>query len=264
MALSLEISSSIIFPKFATTFEAVTIDITPPSPTHPGAPAIPYNRPPVLATGTENPLYRLPQSLSSGGLKVHLNAFVKPRVKESLENQAQSEIARDSRTSIVDKDHILYEISKAPIGADYTLACFRHGKQSGGYGYGEMSFKAGWFSGGVWTVEYVTRAPGTLVEHKLKLTVDEAGKEDGVWKLVEPVQRVVAKEKPQQEGSSNENGRVIELYEDEVVGLAGMPEQEWRDFLTACWITKVWREATRVPFLGHSAREGEAGNLTRW
>lgn len=264
MALSLEISSSIIFPKFADSFDAVTIDITPPSPTHPGAPVITHSKPPILATGPENPLYRLPQSLSSGGLKVHLNAFVKPRVVESIENQAQTEITRDSRTSIVDKDHILYEISKTPIGADYSLACFRHGKQTGGYGYGGMSFKAGWFSGGVWTVEYVTKAPGKHVEYNLKLTVDEGGKEDGVWKLVEPVQRVVAKEKLQEEGSAGENGRVIELYEDEVVGLAGMPEHEWRDFLTACWITKVWREATKTPFLGHSAREGEAGKLARW
>lgn len=264
MALSLEISSSIIFPKFAASFDAVTIDITPPSPTHPGAPVITHSKPPILATGPENPLYRLPQSLSSGGLKVHLNAFVKPRVVDSVENQAQTEITRDSRTSIVDKDHILYEISKTPIGADYSLACFRHGKQTGGYGYGGMSFKAGWFSGGVWTVEYVTKAPGKHVEYNLKLTVDEGGKEDGVWRLVEPVQRVVAKEKPQEEGSAGENGRAIELYEDEVVGLAGMPEHEWRDFLTACWITKVWREATKTPFLGHSAREGEVGKLARW
>lgn len=264
MALSLEISSSIIFPKFAVLYDAVTIDITPPSPTHPGAPVVQHHKPPVLATGPENPLYRLPQSLSSGGLKVHLNAFVKPRIKENIESQAQTEITRDSRTSIVDKDHILYEISKAPIGADYSLVCFRHGKHTGGYGYGEMAFKAGWFSGGVWTVDYVTKAPKKGVQHTLRLTVDEGGKEDGVWKLVEPVQRVVAKEKPQEEGSAGENGRVIELYEDEVVELAGMPEQEWRDFLTACWITKVWKEATKAPFLSHSAREGEAAGLTRW
>lgn len=188
---------------------------------------------------------------------------MQPRVRETPEGQAQVEITRDSRTSIVDKDHILYEVSKAPVGADYTLVCFRHGKQSGGYGYGQMSFKQGWFSGGVWTVEYLTKAPGTLVEHRLKLTVDEGGREDGVWKLVEPVQRVVAKEKRQQEGYG-ENGRGVEIYEDEVVGLAGMPEVEWRDFLTACWITKVWREATRTPFLGHSAREGDEGKLGRW
>lgn len=189
---------------------------------------------------------------------------MRPRFRESIEGQAQVEITRDSRTSIVDKDHILYEISKSPVGADYSLVCFRHGKQSGGYGYGNMGFVAGWFSGGVWTVEYVTRAPGTLVEHRVKVVVDEGGKEDGVWKLVEPVQRVVAREAPREGEEQREDGRSVEIYEDEVVGLCGMPEEEWRDFLTACWITKVWREATRVPFLGQSARAGEAGKLGRW
>lgn len=261
MTLTLEIASSIIFPQPIAHGGAVTIDITPPSPT--GLTPTPAPAPP-LATGPENPLYRLPQSLSSGGLKVHLNAFVKPRVKESPEGQASSELTRDSRTSILDKDHILYEITKTPVGADYNLTCFRHGKHSGGYGYGTMEFKAGWFSGGTWTVNFMTKAPGKLVEHRICMSVDEGGKDDGVWKMWEPVEKIVARENAVSPDSYGENGRAVEIYDDQVTGAAGMPEVEWRDFLTACWITKVWREATRAPMMANSARKGETGALGRW
>jgi hypothetical protein len=165
---------------------------------------------------------------------------------------------------MIDEDHILFEISKAPVGADYAITCFRYGKNSGGYGYGQMGFTSGWLSGGVWSVEYKTQAPGAKVEVLVKMQVDERGPEDGVWKLTEPVQKVVAKERPQRQGEFGENGRSIEILEEDYAGQGIMSGEDWRDFVTACWITKVWREATRKPLFFTSVRSGEAGNLRTW
>ncbi|KAL7266576.1 hypothetical protein RUND412_010875 [Rhizina undulata] len=256
--LTLEIFSSIIYPKRATPFssDSITIDITPPSPTlsQPSS-----SSPPC---GPENPLYRLPQSVSSGGLKIHLNAFVAPA--RSPASQAKNDVNRHSHTSRIDRNHVLYEISKTPVGADYALTCFRHGKNSGGYGRCKMSFTKGWLSGGVWDIEHVGKAPGELKENRLELTVDEGGNEDGVWKMKLPVEVVVAREKPQPQGEFGENGKSIEILEEGLSGLEGWTEEGWRDFLTACWITKVWYEGTRTPWLGASARSGEASMLGRW
>lgn len=262
MPLVLEISLSIIYP-IADSLDdgSIAIDIAPPAQAHAGAIAK-QPPPPALATGPANPLYRLPQSLSSGGMKIHLNAYSPSG--GSLENKAHRELARTSRFSMVDEDHILFEIAKAPVGADYAIMSFRYGKSSGGYGYGQMGFTSGWLSGGVWHIEYKTQAPGASVEVLVKMQVTEGGVEDGVWKLTEPVQKVVAKERPQRQGEFGENGRGIEILEEDYSGQGAMGGEDWRDFVTACWITKVWREATRKPLFFTSVRSGEAKDLRTW
>jgi hypothetical protein len=166
---------------------------------------------------------------------------------------------------MIDKDHILYEITKVPVGSDYRLECFRYGKGTGAYGFGLMSFVSGWLSGGVWNVEYKTQASGAKVETSVKIQIDDGGSEHGVWKLIEPVQKVVARERPPREGEYGENGRSIEIFEDDFHGQGIMPGEEWRDFIVACWITKVWREATRKPLFETSVRSStEAGTLRTW
>ncbi|KAG0136412.1 hypothetical protein HOY82DRAFT_589429 [Tuber indicum] len=264
--LTLEISLSIIYPTTTTPFSdgSVRIDITAPDQAHRGD-VVPQHQPPptILQTGPSHPIYRLPQSLSSGGMKIHLNAYAASG--GTPEVMSHRELARSSRTSMIDKDHILYEITKVPVGSDYRLECFRYGKGTGAYGFGLMSFVSGWLSGGVWNVVYKTQASGAKVETSVKIQIDDGGSEHGVWKLIEPVQKVVARERPPREGEYGENGRSIEIFEDDFHGQGIMPGEEWRDFIVACWITKVWREATRKPLFETSVRSStEAGTLRTW
>ena len=264
--LTLEISGSIIYPKSNRVFSdgSVAVHVEPPAPSA----AVADRRPArlqdgpnaLLQTGPEHPLYRLPQSISSGGLRVHLNNYVPPKPFNVERPHRQSSL------SAVDEDHIIYEISKASLGesgAEYKITDFQREDGQGSYGKGTVKFTPGWFSGGTWTVTFVYKSAGTVQESRIDLKVDEGGKDDGVWKMTFPMEGVVAREPPQQDGSFGENGRSLGIVSGSP-GLELWTEGEWRDFLAACWITKVWNVCTRTGWLGASIRSGEAGVLRTW
>jgi hypothetical protein len=168
--------------------------------------------------------------------------------------------------SAIDEDHIIFEIAKASLGdsgAEYRITNFQREDGEGSYGRGAVKFVPGWFSGGTWTIEYVYKTAGHTQESRVDLKVDEGGKEDGVWKMTFPMAGLVAKERPQEEGAFGENGRSLDIN-DGSPGLEGWTEAEWRDFLTACWITKVWNVCTRTRWFGTSVRNGEASSLRTW
>ncbi|KAF8535551.1 hypothetical protein BDD12DRAFT_751707 [Trichophaea hybrida] len=261
--LTLQIAGSIIYPKSNNVFNdgSVAVDIQPLAAAV-GSRISRVQGPPnaALQTGPEHPLYRLPQSISSGGLKVHLNTYVPPK-KSGIEK-----IDRRSSLSVIDEDHIIFEIAKSFLGdsgSEYKITNFQREDGEGSYGRGIVKFIPGWFSGGTWTIEYVYKNAGHAQESRVDLKVDEGGKEDGIWKMTFPMAGIVAKEKPQEEGAFGENGRSLDIM-DGSPGLEGWSEAEWRDFLAACWITKVWNICTRTQWLGASIRSGEAGSLRTW
>jgi len=262
--LTLEIASSVIYPR-SNSFNdgSVRIDITPPSPVHSGA--TPQDaKPSPLLSGPEHPLYRLPQSISSGGLKVHLNAYVPP--KKTRTGQLGERPKRDSLHSTIDEDHIIFEVSKSSLGdagADYVISNLRRDDGEGSYGRGHVVFTPGWIWGGTWIVEYNYKSAGQAQESRVDLQVVEGGREDGVWKMTFPMEGIVAREMPKPLDRFGENGRALEIV-DGSPGLDGWSEAEWRDFLTACWITKVWNACTRTPWLTAIIREGEGRSLPRW
>ncbi|KAI5788446.1 hypothetical protein EDC01DRAFT_660139 [Geopyxis carbonaria] len=260
---TLEIASSIIYP-VATGLNdaAISINITPPS-VHTYQPPPPSL--PTLPTGPNHPLYRLPQSLSSGGLKVHLNTYTPPS-----NSKRDAAVNRANAFSSIDEEHIIFEIAKASIGdaaASYTLTHF--GAEGDGYGRGEVRFTPGWISGGVWDVGYVFKRPGHAQESRVDLQCDDGGAQSGVWRMTFPMAGVVARETMRVAGGTeqgevvSENGRGIEIAEG-APGLEGWSEGDWRDFLAACFCAKVWRECTRTKWFGASARKGETGGLGRW
>jgi hypothetical protein len=249
--LTLQISSSIIFVKSQSLADSGAVAITV-DPASSGA-SSPQQE--VLKTGPENPLYRLPQSISSHGLKIHLNRYVKPKGFEKP--------TRRSLRSSIDEDHVIYQASKASIGegsSDYVLTNFARDDGEGSYGRGTMKFTPGWVSGGTWNVTYVYKSAGQVQESRVDLKIDEGGWNDRVWKMTFPFEGTVATESPQEEGAFGENGRSIEIVDGHPGG--GWTENEWRDFLTACWITKVWNQCTRAGWFGASIRkDSEAGQL---
>jgi hypothetical protein len=259
--LTLQISSSIIFPQSRSLGDgSVAITIEPPAHTAGGryAAPTPASERQVLKTGPEHPLYRLPQSISSGGLKIHLNTYVPPKAHEKP--------TRRSLLSSIDEDNIIFEIAKASLGdagAEYVMTNFQRDDGEGSYGRGSIKFTPGWISGGTWTVAYVYKTAGQVQESRVDLKIDEGGWQDGVWKMTFPMEGVVARENPQEEGAFGENGRSIDIV-DGSPGLDGWTETEWRDFLAACWITKVWNVCTRAGWFGASIRSGEAGALRTW
>ncbi|KAA8914294.1 hypothetical protein FN846DRAFT_675706 [Sphaerosporella brunnea] len=247
-SLTLQISSSIIFaqPPPAEDSGAVAIFV--------GSSAASQQEP--LKAGPENPLYRLPQSISSGGLKIHLNNYVKPKGFEKP--------TRRSLLSSIDEDHVIYEIRKASVGegsGEYFLTNHARDDGEGSYGRGKMKFTRGWISGGTWNVTYVYKTAGQVQESRIDLQVDEGGWNDMVWKMTFPMEGVVAKEFPQEADAFGENGRSMEIF-DGTSALQGWTQKEWRDFLTACWITKVWNQCTRTGWFSSSIRkDSEVGNL---
>ncbi|KAI5858537.1 hypothetical protein BZA05DRAFT_381548 [Tricharina praecox] len=259
--LTLEISSSIIFPRSNSLGDgSIVIDVSPPSPAGGSRPMQQPLRKDVLKTGPEHPIYRLPQSISSGGLKVHLNQYTPPNPR------GIEKIQRRSLISAIDEEHIIFEIAKASLGdagAEYAIHNFLREDGEGSYGRGSVKFTPGWFSGGVWTVAYVYKSAGQVQESRVDLRVDEGGKEDGIWKMTFPMEGVIARERPQEEGAFAENGRSIDIV-DGSPGLEGWSDAEWRDFLAACWITKVWNICTRTQWFSASIRKGEANGLRTW
>jgi len=259
--LTLEISGSIIFPRSNSLGDgSVVINISPPSPAAGSRPTQAPIHKEVLETGPSHPIYRLPQSISSGGLKVHLNKYTPP------DPRGIEKIRRRSLLSAIDEEHIIFEISKTSLGdagAEYAIHNFQREDGEGSYGRGSVKFTPGWFSGGVWTVGYVYKSAGQVQESRVDLQVDEGGNEDGVWKMTFPMQGVIARERPQEEGAFGENGRSIDIV-DGSPGLEGWNDAEWRDFVAACWITKVWNVCTRTKWFGSSIRKGEANSLGTW
>lgn len=253
-----EVSSSIIFPRSTGLSDgSVVVNISPPAPSNPRSrsPLPPSEA--EIKSGPENPIYRLPQSLSSGGLKIHLNDYVPSR---------KIDINRRSAYSSIDEDHIIYEISKASLGeaaVDYVMTNFLFDPSEGGYGRGTIKFTPGWISGGTWVVSYRTKKPGQVQEQRIDLKFDEGGKEDKVWKMTFPMEGVVARELKQPDGMWGENGRALEIVEGGC-GIEGWSDKEWRDFLMAAFIAKVWRDCTSTPWMGASVRTGEAKSLSTW
>lgn len=248
----LEIRSSIIFPRSVPTTssdEETAITIT-------GLPTSDPTSPTNVLTGPDHPVYRLPQSLSSAGLKIHLNEYVKPRRETTSLN-------RKSTFSSIDEGHIIYQIAKASIGessSEYTITNFRR-DDGDGYGRGHMHFTPGWFSGGVWEAAFVYKKPGVPQEQRLDLKCDEGGSENGIWKMTFPMEGVVARELEQPQGEFGENGKAVEIMPGPP-GLEGWNEGDWRDFVTALFITKVWRDCTKTDWMGHGVKETE--NLRGW
>lgn len=265
--LSLEISYSIIYPKSYTPSDrpdSFKIDLAPPPfppPKARGRSTLSTLANADLKIGEEHPLYRLPQSVSSGGLKIHLNNFVPVK----LSNKGPSERPhRRSDYSAIDEDHIIFEIVKTSIGesdATYAFTNIQREDGEGSYGRANMTFTPGWFSGGTWTARYLFKGAGDVQDSRIDLKVDEGGKQDGVWKMTYPLEGTVALERKQAEGAFGENGRVLDIIDGKLEGWA---DAEWRDFLTACWITKVWNNCTRSGWLSSSIRSGEGAGLATW
>ena len=124
-----------------------------------------------------------------------------------------------------------------------------------------MAFTPGWFSGGSWTVSYFYKTAGQVTDSRIDLKVDEGGKDNGVWRMTYPLEGVVATERPQEEGAFDENGRVLDIVEGK---LDDWTDAEWRDFISACWITKVWSTCTRTGWMSSSIRSGEGAGLGTW
>jgi len=252
--LTLEIYGTVIYPignpKEDAPGDSVKIDMDP-SVDQPGS------IPTFLQTGSDHPLYRLPQSISSGGIKIHLNKFA--RQTESPYKEAKK-LRRQSLSHAIDEDHVLFEINKALVGSGYLLETYG---PNDSYGKAEMNFTPGWISGGTWDVKYVYKTPEVSQECRLEMKLVEGGKENGVWTMTYPSQEAVAAELPQKEDSYGENGRRIEILSP-LPKLPGWSDEKWRDLLTACWITKTWRDCTKSAWLGKSVRAGEASNLGRW
>lgn len=176
------------------------------------------------------------------------------------------DINRRSAHGGIDEEHIIYEIAKATLGdtgVDYVFSNFLFDPAEGGYGKGTIKFTPGWISGGTWTVSYRTKRPGIVQEQRVDLKFDDGGKEDKIWKMTFPMEGVVAREIPQPEGMFAENGRALEIVEGGC-GIEGWDDKEWRDFLMAVFITKVWRDCVTTPWFGSSVRTGEAKGLSTW
>lgn len=249
--LTLQIYGSIIFPSSYTSVaaDAVAIDITPPA-----ADASKASGHQVLKTGCDNPLYFLPQSLS-GGMKVHLNRYTKPRRAYDSRTTGGENIHRHSRISSIDRENILYEVQKSFVSQEYTISSFGSGKPDDGYGEGVLNFTPGWISGGQWTIEYKYKLPGNPTEQRIEAKVDEGGKEHGIWKMTYPSAMIIAKENPQPADASFQNMRSIDI--EDVPQVECWDTNSWRDFLAACWIVKIWSDCTRdrgKVWLGKSIR----------
>jgi hypothetical protein len=249
--LVLEIRSSIIFPR------SVPVNITGEAPPF-NPDETPAAAPVILQTGPDHPVYRLPQSLSSPGLKVHLNEYVKPKPRHEI-----SSLNRRSSISTIDEGHVIFRVAKASIGdssSEYTITNYRR-DDGDGYGRGHVRFVPGWISGGTWEVSYVYKKPEVPEEQRIDMTCDEGGSENGIWKMTYPFEGVVARELEQPQGEFGENGKAVEVMPGPP-GLEGWSPADWRDFIMAVFITKVWRDCTKTSWMG--AGVAETSMLRRW
>ncbi|CCX14893.1 hypothetical protein FPQ18DRAFT_316667 [Pyronema domesticum] len=261
--ITLEISGSTIFVKENQGYdnEFVTVNIGGPAPVRRRRTG-PIDRPnKTLKTGPEDPIYRLPQSISSGGLKIHLDLYTKPKPVNIDKPNKRASLTQD-------EDSIIFEISKSSLGDSahaYKINNFHREDNEGNYGRGTVKFTPGWIRGGVWEIEYYYKVADKIEEQRVDMRIDEAGGNDGLWKMTFPFQGNVAKEHPQPADSFGENGRSFEIISGDP-GLEGVTESEWRDLLTACWITKVWDSCTRTGWFSASVKGSntEAGALGNW